>query len=550
MTATRRLLFVLACVVCLIAVASALPAADPRLDTPGGGEPTAGEWDSIDATPEFETEPVDDRAVDDPDDGDDEPHHTIEINGDLEAGNEVTVDIDSATPFNEREIDVDGERVGQTDWGRLDVTVPYTEEMTVDIAGENTSRTVDVETNATITHHDGAAPTQPYEISAAVGETPVENATVRLDGEAVNTTDEDGHGTVVLPDSAGPAELEVERGPVEGADTVDVAQPEVAFTSPALFPGFPAPVQVSADGAPIEGATVELEDGSSATTGSDGRASVWLPLENEATATGTVGEETTTATAGNLYQRLAILAVLVPGFVIGGLITYLRLVAAREKRRGGALDELFVGLADALGGLARAVGLLPRALAGLLESLSAVRFPSLPRLSVPQSGPGLGLSSIGSSVFALNRTLTSLPSIGSIRGSSGRTRGSLLENSPLDTVFGDDDDRDDEEPSAGVGGPALAAEPLEPRRPRAEIRAAWHAFLDRLEVDDRETATPGTVARRALAAGFPADSVRTLLALFRDVEYGGREPSPERVRTARETAAELQNHDSDEEGSQ
>ncbi len=542
------MLFALGCVVCLLAVATALPAADPRLDPPGdpGGEPTAGEWDSIDGTPEFDTTPPDDRAgATDTDDADDDPiSPDIEIDGPIEPGNEVRVEIDDIGPFNERTVEVNGQPAGKTDWRRIDLVVPYAEEMTVSVPEDNVSRTVDVETDATIETHDGAVPDREFELSAAVGSTPVTNATVSLDGHPVATTDEDGRATVTLPETAGPAHLRVERGPVEGNHTVDVAEPTVRFVSPLLFPGSPAPVQVSADGDAVPDATVSLADGGTSTTGADGRARVWLPIEDEATVTAEVGAETATATVGNLYRRLAALVVLVPGFLVGGSMTYLRFVATRERRRGAALVGTFVVLADVLAGLSDAFA----ALADLLRGIDRPSI-SLPAFTVPRPGFEWQFPSVGPALASFGSALGTVPSLGSLLSSPGRGGGSPLPESPLRKVFGSDDAESDAPTDSAAAGPALADEPLAPRGPRAEIRAAWHAVLDRLDVVDRETATPGAVARRALADGFPAEPVSRLVTVVREVEYGGRDPSPDRVARARAAATELLDHDPDEGGS-
>ncbi|WP_222920034.1 DUF4129 domain-containing protein [Natrinema sp. SYSU A 869] len=548
MTGTRRLLFVVGCLCCLLAVTSALPAADPRLDGPGdnGGEPIAGDWESIDETPEFDTDPPDD-TTERNDDRDESDESEIEISGDIEPGSEVTVDIGHIGHFSTKTIAVNGENVTEAETlGSTKVTVPYAEEMTVTVPEDNRSRTVDVPTDATIETHGGAAPARDLDISASVGETPMSNATVTLDGKAVATTDGDGETAVTMPETAGPVDLHVERGPVTGDRTVDVAEPTVEFISPLLFPGSPAPVQVSADGQEVSDATVSLESGGTATTGSDGRTHVWLPIGDEATVTIEVGEESATATVGNLYLRLTTVVVFVPGFVIGGVMTYLRLVANSERRRGNAATGLFVALADVFDALADA-------LSGLFSGVGEFSWPSipLPTISLPRlefGWAGRGAPSLGPALSSVGRAFVTLPSFGSL-GSLGRSS-SGSDGSVLAAVFGTSDDDSDETSNPADDGPDLAAEPLTPRGPRAEIRATWHAFLDRLEVDDRETATPGEVARDALAAGFPAENVRRLVAIVRDVEYGGREASPDRVAAARATVRELLDHESDEEGSE
>ncbi|PSQ62510.1 MAG: hypothetical protein BRD21_05825 [Halobacteriales archaeon SW_8_66_22] len=53
-----------------------------------------------------------------------------------------------------------------------------------------------------------------------------------------------------------------------------------------------------------------------------------------------------------------------------------------------------------------------------------------------------------------------------------------------------------------------------------------------------------------MSAGFPVRQVRRLLSVFREVEYGGREPSSEQVAEARAAATDLLDHDPEEEGSE
>lgn len=547
MTGTRRLLFLAGCLCCLLVVASALPAADPRIDRPGEreGEPLAGDWEAMEETPDFSPPEADE--TDDRDDGTDDSD-AIEVDGAIEPGNEVTVDPGHHIWSDSRTISINGENVTETGRnGTAKITVPYAEEMTVAVPAENRSRTFDVPTDATIEPYDAAAPARNLEISAAVGSTPVANATVTRDGEVVATTDEDGVAMVPMPETAGSVTLRVERGPVEGGRTVEVAEPSVRFVSPLLFPGGPASVQVSADGRDVSNARVSLESGGSARTGDDGRARIWLPIGDEATVTAEVGNETATATVGNLYLRLTAVAVFVPGFCIGGVLTYFRLVAAKERRRGtGVVDAgLFLALADFFASLSDGFVDLLRTLFGRGRPSLSLPRPSFPRLEF--GGIDRGFPSIGPSLASFGRAFGTLPSLGSLVRSPDRERDSALDGW-LGTT--DDDAADDSgETTRGDDGPGLATEPLAPRGPRAEVREAWHAFVDRLEVDDRSTVTPGEVGGRALDAGFPADRVDRLVSHVRDIEYGGHSPSPERVAAVWETVSDLLASESDEEGS-
>lgn len=539
MTDARRALFALGVVVCLIVVASALPAADPRLDPPGtdGGDVVAGQWDSGERNASTPAQQADDTSTEEQssDDEDDEDR-LLRIDGSPVPGTRLTVGTDTDDPFETKTITVDGEVVGDTDLGNLDVRVPYAEEMTIGIQGEETSRTVDIETNATIYEQSAATPNGTLSITATVETEPVDGAVVTVDGENVASTDSEGDATVRLPPSAGPVEIGVQRGPVTAERVVDVPEPTVAFATPMLFPGFPAHVVVSADGAPVRDARVEIGGESAATTGGDGRAMVWLPVEDAATVTATVGTESATTTVGNLYFRLAAVVVVVPGLVIGGVLTYLKLAALRQRRRAEGVIAVFVGLAGVLEGLSGAIGRLRRSLSDWPKSVASIGRPSLSGLGgwhFPALGTAIAMPSLGGIV-------ASLPSFGSLRGAvsgspNGYNTSSWRRNRLVEWLSGDGTEEADD----AVEEPTDTDEPAVSLTPRAEIRAAWHEFLDRLDLGRRETTTPGRVARRAIRDGFPADSVRRLLAIVREVEYGGREPSPDRVASARAAAGDL-----------
>ena len=556
----------LACVGCVLAVASALPAADPRLEAPGGESASAGEWESIvgEPTPAEALETDTDGNTDGESGGDDdgftdEPSSGIEVSGALEPGNEVTVEIDHSdgiSHVNPPTIEVNGDPVGEpTPLGRLDeVTVPHAETMTVDVPDRDRSRTFDVRTDATVQLHGSAAPGAETELSAAVGTTPLRQATVSVDGEAVGTTGDDGREEISLPRRPGEAEVTVERGPITGSETVTVAAPEVAFASPLLVPGSLAPVRVTADGGGVSNATVAvvggdeaaardamddggaatIDDASVTTTDEGGSARVWLPLDDEATLVATAGGETATATVDNLYLRLTAVLVVLPGLVIGGVVTYLRLARRYDHEPGNEFAVLFVGLAE---------------LFATLASLFRAPSISIPDVSWPTLRVSHGIGqSIGSALAGILAGFASLPSFGPATRPTRSGVGSLVR-SGIDTLRRGSDDTEgvDEASDNGLDG-RVAEEPLGPASPRRTVRAAWHAFCDRLGVRRRETRSPGEVARQAVEAGYPADTVDELLSTLRDVEYGGRRPTPNRAAKAHDAAAGLVSYDPDEAG--
>ncbi len=550
MNRRRRLVVVLACVGCLLAVASALPAADPRLDAPGGESAAAGGWDAIVGEPTLAEDIGDDRDADGNDGGSDTTDGAsteITVVGALEPGNDVTIEMEDSSGishFDPPMIEVNGAAAGEpTPFGRLeDVTVPHAETMTVAVPDHDLSETFDVETDATVRLHDSAAPGSEADLSAAVGSTPLQDATVSVDGEVVGTTGSDGRATVTLPQETGEVEVAVERDPVEGSTVVDIAAPEVSFTSPLLVPGSLAPVRVTADEGGVPNATVAIVGGDEAaaleamdgddaatiegesvtTTDDDGSARLWLPLDDEATLVATAGGETTTATVGNLYLRLTAVIVIVPGFVIGGVVAYLRLARRYDHEPGNEFAALFVGIASLLDALA-----------------DLVRVPSFPSVSWPTIRVPTGFGrSIGAAIGSVLAGLASLPSIGSATRSTGGRVGSIVR-SGIDALSRESDESDGGAETREAAGRTTAGEPLGPESPERTIREAWHAFCDHVGIQRRETRTPGEVARRAVETGYPSGTVEYLLSTLRDVEYGGQNPTSDRAARARDAVAGL-----------
>ena len=561
MNGPRRLLLVAGCVVCLLVLSSALPAADPRLDAPQVGDSSASEgstnggWDDVIDDPGLEEGDTDDDADEEIDTGtesdsvsDIDPASDIDldINGKVVPGNELSLEVSNRFgPLDrERSVMVNGERAGTTDNGDLSVTVPYTEEMNVSIPSDSVSRTLDVATDASIEFDDGVAQNRNVTASVQVGSTSVPGVSVSQDGETIGTTDENGEVTLTMPERVGTTDVRAERGAISVQRSVELPAPEVTVTSPFVFPGLPAPVAVTANGEGVPDATIDVAGGDTVMTDDDGTARIQLPIDNEATLTATFAGEETTTTIGRLYLRLTVVVVLVPGVVGGFIWTYLKLAARREGsgadgvtgsgfREGIGIVAFFLKLADAL--------------AALIDSL---RMPSLSEWSFRLPRPSFGLSSLAG-LASVSMPSISLPrpslGLGSLLGRGSSSERSGITSSIRERLgFGTDDD----EEAAEEPGPSLAEEPLGPPEPRTEVRAYWHAFLDRVGLGNRETYTPGQAARRALSAGFPVRQVRRLLSVFREVEYGGREPSSERVAEARAAAADLLDHDPEEEGSE
>ncbi len=237
---------------------------------------------------------------------------------------------------------------------------------------------------------------------------------------------------------------------------------------------------------------------------------------------------------------------------------------SRSNEHGGiGLEALFVGIASTFTGLSNAVGhtgTFASSAAQRLSELGArVWRLQLPSLSMfrggrSRAGPSAGgfsfsLPSLGPALSSFGTAVGSLSSLGSLFTLSRGRGGAGQDESTLGSLFGrdttDETDADDDAP-AGSDRPTLADDPLGPQDPQREIRGAWHTFLDRVGLSNRETLTPGQAARHALSVGYPATQVSRLVAIVRDVEYGSRDPSPDRVRTVRDTTTDLLEQQPDE----
>lgn len=69
--------------------------------------------------------------------------------------------------------------------------------------------------------------------------------------------------------------------------------------------------------------------------------------------------------------------------------------------------------------------------------------------------------------------------------------------------------------------------------PAASVLDAWRSMADRVPVRNPEATTPVEYARKATAIGLPEGPVARLTDLFREVRYGGRADSTDRVSAAR-----------------
>ena len=543
MTSRRTLLLAGCALACLLVVAGALPAADPRIELPGAGDgPGSSSGSGLGDSPGGTT------GLGDSPGGTTGPGESgwIRITDPLVPGTEAGLELGTDGPGSGVPIQFGGERVDITnESGYASFPVPYRERVTVTTAGMSSdpaagiSRTVDVRTDAQI-RSETVVPDREFTITATVGETPVPDAAVYQDGEQVATTDATGSATVESREEPGETRVAVERGAVTSEQTIEVPELSVALDAQFPFPGSFASVTVTADGEPVADAQVLLDGDEAATTDADGTASIRLPLSNQATVTAEVGSATRTASIGNLYLNLTAAVVLVPGLILGTLWAFGRVLSLLNIGTGGSRDStsLFVTLGSAMAALAALLSVLAGALSRLARFTPFAAGHGVSLRGIPARLRGLFAGSGSDGGF----TWPSMPSIGLGLSLPTLSFLSLDRFRPVLSASSAPDERPRSDAVASEPGAEILDGRREPSGDRSEIRAIWGAFLDDLHLDERETRTAGEVARHALALGYPTQSVGLLVATFREVEYGDRDPSIERVTTARAAYLDLEDN--------
>lgn len=566
MNPQRQLVLVVVCLVCVLAVASMLPAADPRIDAGdvGHADSETSDWEGVvggeEQTVSSETELDENGGDEDRQDGDgsesaQEPgfeddssdDFTLYIDEQVAAGNRVTLKSDSVLRIHSYDVYIDGDFAGEFtspdvgETAELSVTVPTAEQMTISVPDNDYSRTVDIDTTATITSTDPPAPDQLFSIEVTIGDQPLRDATVYQDGEVIGHTNRGGEATIRLPETAESTDIRVERDIIEGSVTVDVKGPEMSFNSPFIFPGLPTTLEVTAGGEPVSDANVTINNETTVVTDSDGEASITVPLSDELTATVSLGEETASTAVSDLYLRLAAVIIFVPGLFIGAIVSYYRLIPEADEQELENTSANFFSIAVLLSGLA----------AVLANIRVSFKFHSLTAPKPGQWLTGLTDRFAFPRLPALSLGVGSLPSLGTLfsgsNNSSARSTGIL---SSIGDLIGGDESKEPETDDSDANPKGTELNEPRPVESRIEIRQAWHEFCTRLGVRNRETRTAGEVARQAIETGFPASSVRRFVALFRGIEYGGEDPTQEDVTRAQKLAANLEITDTEDEESE
>jgi hypothetical protein len=510
---------VVCCILGLVLVAGFLPAIDnvgaPGVDGTGSDDGSGTDERQQDRSDEDDGETDDDELAASP---------SIDVEG-ATPGNEMIITVEYGDePEANVPVTVDGERVGTTDQnGEVSAAVPYEDSLTVTAEGTEWSETqrVGLATSVDVEPEVVDADDETLTVQAGIDGVPVADAPVFVDGERVETTDDDGRATVSLESQQ--LDVAVERGAADGRTSLDGGALDLSvehYVIAPILPGSKATATVTVDGVPVGDATVTVDGGDQTeTTDSEGTTPFDIPLADATTIETSVGGQTESVHLEGLAFKLAWSVLGTLSLLTGGIVTYLRLFDLEARRR----HRIWVREITWEGGFVRALRSLTSGLAGAVGSTARTAPSLLTRLRIRAGW----FAQFGSALRLPRLSLT----LASLAGLSALSLLPSLDRSARS--IGDDDDsassETDDEIAAGLAGSAESEDVMEPV---PSVRRAWHELVDRLGVYRRETRTPGQIARRAVDEGYPDDAVERLVASFRDVEYGGRQATEERVREA------------------
>lgn len=410
-------------------------------------------------------------------------------------------------------ITVDGERLGETDQsGTVNTTIPFEKRLNISAyknasAAANSdgetgsdpvaSRSVLIPTTINLTLDGAVHAGSELTLNATIEGHPVPRGDVLVSEQLTARTNQSGGARVRLPETTGNVTVMVERGAASGERTLDLSPISISVAAePVALPGRPATVTVTyRDGSPVAEAPVFIDGERVATTDDQGTATVSPAPSLTNTVAAEQGEWRTTTTIYPLRNLLAGVGIVLGVALIAGLIA---------RRLGFAPVQFLRSLP---------VAVVTKTLVGLIMISRVVDLV------------WSGVARVFGDVASEHGLFAALREAGQeLR--AGLTQFWTALVGAITAVVGSTDDTTEPANDAAVGTVRGDAGP---------IRRAWAALISVVPVTRPVTSTPRDIANRAIAAGVPADAVETILAAFRTVEYGNRdpdEPQKEAVRDA------------------
>lgn len=466
-------------------------------------------------------------------------HLDVEIADPPIAGLDTTV-VTTANdePFGDVEITVDDQEIGTTDGdGNLPLTLPHQDE-TVLITAEYRSvrTTVEVNVSPLIVDIDARPmPGKDVPVEVVVGDEPLANATVSIDGEEQALTDTNGLTNVTLPDDTGISEVVVGYGSVTVEEELDIRPLEIEHTTAYPLPLRTSEFVVTWDGDPVGNASIAFSGSEVGSTDEEGVFATRLPIAAEIGVIADRHGATASETVDEHLQNVALMLV-VPLLVVGGIVWWQR------RRLAGPANRVRGLLAWVAGQAARlprfAIDLVVR-LGRWIDRVRVRGWRALDdlhrwvRQRLREWRPRLPELVARARRWLEGLHLRTLPRrlVGFIVGLIAAARGG-------DTVG-----------LRGNGLEAGTAAEADADRPAMTIRTLWNRFVELVRPPRLRTTTPGEIKRYAIDRGFPAGPVETVVEAFRRVEYGSGHPSSDELSQVKRAIDEVTAERSGEEGS-
>nr|WP_284033286.1 DUF3488 and transglutaminase-like domain-containing protein [Halobaculum sp. DT31] len=368
-------------------------------------------------------------------------------------------------------------------------------------ASDSNETTYPLDTNATVSIVGDVRSNATVTVVATVDDVPVRDANVRLDGTQVATTDARGQTTVRLPSTPGNHTISVGRGPVEGSAQVKIR--ELGATHrvgwPIALPTAPVTVTATLGNDTVAGATVHSGGTTLGQTGVDGNATVAVSASNGVTYTvAAYGQTATTTVTGAVTNAAGVTVALL--LVLGVLVRSGHRRGVRPRRIPGRVYRTVRRLVHAA---VSALVAIAEAITGGVTAIRQLLSDVFSRAVALRAVPGRVLSKLTALAGVIRAALVGLPA--ALRAKVARTTGA--SSAAAESV---------ESASDGEDAPPEA---------QLTVRRAWREFLRLVPVRRVRRRTPGEVARRAIDTGLPAGPVTTLRDAYREVEYGGKDPT-------------------------
>ena len=536
----------------------------PTTETPETATPTTG-GDSPAGTTDGGTEMPDSPPTTTPADSDEQtpetPGYEISLNRTPVPGAQVTVTVTfGGDPVPDRTVRFNGDPVGETNAnGRVVATVPYTRNLTISVAGTtrtaargglpplsenafaaprpppspasvraqsqndsaNGTRSYALATNASLSVSGDVVTNATVVLAATVRGVPVRSAAVRVDGDVVGRTDRQGRIRITLPDDPGNVTLNVTRGQVSGERTLELPALDVSAkpTLPLALPWTKVTVNASYGDRPASGVPVFVDGEQVGETDVNGTYAATLPFSRSATVSVAAGGQTgRTTVSGMLLNFVGVLAALLAA--LGALAV----VAARHGVTPRSFADRVLAAARSLPGLV---------VAALFGAVELVERAFERALAAVRTAVG-ALAELRRGDATVAELLARLRAWVASRVALARDRAASAAGG---TVAGRSTTSENEESDSAA-------------QSYLTIRSAWSRFLAATSIREPSKLTPGELATHAVERdGLPADAVATLRDVFRDVEYGARDPE-ERLQFVESAIAAIESAAATEDESQ